>query len=120
MPVAGDHHHEVDFAHRQVNTGLGVEVIRHARWSARSAEVRVVRANRNRNFVDSLLEGTGFEPSVPLLRKALLGIANRRRRHDSQRHLQVETRDSDACIEWLLIAFPFPEGPEFESVFLPR
>ena len=56
MPVAGDHHHEVDFAHRQVNTGLGVEVIRHARWSARSAEVRVVRANRNRNFVDSLLE----------------------------------------------------------------
>ena len=70
--------------------------------------------------MDSALEGTGFEPSVPLLRKALLGIANRRRRHDSQRHLQVETRDSDACIEWLLIAFPFPEGPEFESVFLQR
>jgi len=30
---------------------------------------------------DSPLEGTGFEPSVPLLRKALLGVANRRRRH---------------------------------------
>jgi len=28
---------------------------------------------------DSPLEGTGFEPSVPLRRKALLGIANRRR-----------------------------------------
>jgi len=26
---------------------------------------------------DSLLEGTGFEPSVPLLQKALLGVANR-------------------------------------------
>jgi hypothetical protein len=26
---------------------------------------------------DSSLEGTGFEPSVPLLQKALLGVANR-------------------------------------------
>src|SRR6266446_3304293 len=26
---------------------------------------------------DSPLEGTGFEPSVPLLQKALLGVANR-------------------------------------------
>jgi len=27
--------------------------------------------------MDSPLEGTGFEPSVPLLQKALLGVANR-------------------------------------------
>ena len=60
---------------------------------------------------DSLLEGTGFEPPVPLLRKTLLGVANRRRRHDSRRHLQVEARGSNACMRWLLIAFPFPEGP---------
>src|SRR4029077_12892995 len=33
------------------------------------------------------LEGAGFEPSVPLLGKALLGVANRRRSH-----LQVQVR----------------------------
>ena len=38
---------------------------------------------------DSPLEGTGFEPSVPLRRKALLGIANRRRWHDWWSHLQA-------------------------------
>jgi hypothetical protein len=27
--------------------------------------------------IDSPVEGTGFEPSVPLLRKALLGVTNR-------------------------------------------
>ena len=32
---------------------------------------------RIRSSSDSLLEGTGFEPSVPLLQKALLGVANR-------------------------------------------
>jgi hypothetical protein len=32
---------------------------------------------RDRKFADSPLEGTGFEPSVPLLRKALLGVTNR-------------------------------------------
>src|SRR6516165_5368992 len=57
---------------------------------------------------DSPLEGTGFEPSVPLLRKALLGVANRRRRRS---HLQVQARDDNACLEWLPIAFPFAEGP---------
>jgi hypothetical protein len=56
---------------------------------------------------DSPLEEDGLEPLVPLLRKALLGVANRRRRHDSRRHLRVEARDSNACTEWLLIAFPF-------------
>jgi hypothetical protein len=36
---------------------------------------------------DSPLKGTGFEPSVPLLRKALLGVASRRRRHERQEPL---------------------------------
>ena len=69
---------------------------------------------------DSLLEGTGFEPSVPLLRKALLGVANRRRRHERQGNLQVQARDGNACFEWLPIAFPFAGDREFESVFLHR
>ena len=60
---------------------------------------------------DSPLEGAGFEPSVPLLRKALLGVANRRRRHEGRSHLQVQARDGNACLEWLPIAFPFAEGP---------
>jgi hypothetical protein len=46
--------------------------------------------------VDSPLEETGFEPSVPLLRKALLGVANRRRRHERRSHLQIQVRDGDA------------------------
>jgi hypothetical protein len=49
---------------------------------------------------DSPLEGTGFEPSVPLLRKAHLGVANRRRRHEGRSHLQVQARDGNACLEW--------------------
>ena len=49
--------------------------------------------------LDSLLEGTGFEPPVPLLRKALLGVANRRRRHERRSHLQVQARDGNACLE---------------------
>ena len=60
---------------------------------------------------DSPLEEGGFEPSVPLLRKALLGVANRRRRHERRSHLQVQARDGNACLEWLPIAFPFAEGP---------
>jgi hypothetical protein len=59
----------------------------------------------------SPLEGSGFEPSVPLLRKALLGVANRRRRHERRSHLQVQARDGNACLEWFAIAFPFAEGP---------
>ena len=38
---------------------------------------------------DPAPEENGFEPSVPLLRKALLGVANRRRRHERRSHLQV-------------------------------
>ena len=49
---------------------------------------------------DSPLEEDGFEPSVPLLRKALLGVANRRRRHERRSHLQVQARDGNACLEW--------------------
>src|SRR6516164_6958789 len=65
----------------------------------------------DRSSHDSSLEGIGFEPSVPLLRKALLGVANRRRRHERWSHLQVQARDGNACLEWLPIAFPFAEGP---------
>jgi hypothetical protein len=60
---------------------------------------------------DSPLKGTEFEPSVPLLRKALLGVANRRRRHERRSHLRVQVRNGNACLEWLPIAFPFVEGP---------
>src|SRR6266478_519100 len=59
---------------------------------------------------DSPVEGTGFEPSVPLLRKALLGVANRRRPHERRSHLQVQVRNGNACLEWLPTAFPFAEG----------
>jgi len=43
--------------------------------------------------------------------KALLAVANRRRRHERRSHLQVQVRDSDACLEWFPIAFPFAVGP---------
>ncbi len=62
--------------------------------------------------MDSPLEGTGFEPSVPLLRKAHLGVANRRRRRERQSHLQVQVRTGNACLEWLPTAYPFAEGPQ--------
>jgi len=52
-------------------------------------EGRRARSQRNRWFADSPLEGTGFEPPVPLLRKALLGVANRGRRHERRSHLQA-------------------------------
>jgi hypothetical protein len=69
---------------------------------------------------DSPLEEDGFEPSVPLLRKALLGVANRRRRHERRSHLQVQVRNGNACLEWPPIAFPSRRDREFESVFLQR
>ena len=66
---------------------------------------------RYRSSHDSPLEGTGFEPSVPLLRKALLNVANRRRGHERQSHFQVQVRDCNASLERLPIACPFAEGP---------
>src|SRR6516225_5042582 len=47
----------------------------------------------------------------PLLRKPLLGVADRTRLHERRSHLQVQVRDGDACLEWLPIAFPFTTGP---------
>jgi len=73
---------------------------------------------RNRWFADSPLEGTRLEPSVPLLRKALLGVANRRRWDERRIHLHLQVRDGDACVEWLPMAFPSRWDREFESVFL--
>jgi len=75
---------------------------------------------RNRWFADSPLEGTRLEPSVPLLRKALLGVANRRRWDERRIHLHLQVRDGDACVEWLPMAFPSRWDREFESVFLQR
>ena len=62
--------------------------------------------------------GTGFEPSILLLRKPLLGVADRTRLHERRSHLQVQVRDGDACMEWLPIAFPFRTDREFESTSL--
>jgi hypothetical protein len=67
-------------------------------------------APRDRFAVDSPLEGTGFEPSVPLLRKAILGVGNRRWRHERRSHLQVQARVGNAGLERLLVTFPFVEG----------
>jgi hypothetical protein len=60
---------------------------------------------------DPPVEEDGFEPSVPLPRKVLLGVANRRRRHERRSHLQVQVRDGNACLDWLPTTFPFAEGP---------
>jgi len=62
--------------------------------------------------VASLAEGTRLEPSVPLLRKALLGVANRKRWDERRIHLHLQVRDGDACVEWLPMAFPSQRGPE--------
>jgi hypothetical protein len=61
-------------------------------------------------FVDSHLEGTGFEPSVPLLRKALLGVVNRRRRHERRSHLQVQVRNGNAPPQPSRVGVTDPEG----------
>jgi hypothetical protein len=47
-----------------------------------SAGYRSAPPLRNRWFADSALERTGFEPSVPLLRKGLSAVAERRCRTD--------------------------------------
>ena len=67
---------------------------------------------------DSPLEGTGFEP-VPLRRKALLGVANWRRRHERRSHLQVQVRGGDTCLEWFPIAFLFVVGPRVRILLPP-
>src|SRR6516164_7266991 len=82
-----------------------------ARHAAAVVSDRARLGSRDRGSHDSPLEESGFEPSVPLLRKALLGVANRRRRHERRSHLEVQARDGNACLEWLPIAFSFTEGP---------
>jgi uncharacterized protein (UPF0335 family) len=49
------------------------------RWAPSAFDsIKKGKSCRSSRFVrDSPLEGTGFEPSVPLLQKALLGVANR-------------------------------------------
>jgi hypothetical protein len=85
------------------------------RLEARSVD----RTLRNRWFADSSREGTGFEPSVQLLRKALLGVANWRRRYERRSHLQVQVRGGDACLEWFPIAFLFVVGPRVRILLPP-
>src|SRR5215472_6629375 len=45
MPVTGDHHNEIDFACRQVDVCLRVEVIRHAvdRWTAEEGGTQLLQ-----------------------------------------------------------------------------
>jgi hypothetical protein len=81
-----------------------------ARAQAKGGQPRGAISRVRRFAEDCTLEGDGFEPLVPLLRKALLGVANRRRRHERRSHLQVQVRNGNACLEWLPIAFPFAEG----------
>jgi hypothetical protein len=78
----------VDAAGRSVATG------RMAALGRVDAQLHLLR---NQRFADSPPEGTGFEPSVPLLRKALLGVANRRQRHERRSHLRVRAQDTNAC-----------------------
>jgi hypothetical protein len=111
-------HRVVAFEHRDLS--------RRALTASMAAQSIVTAANRRwdspakiKFAPDSPLEGTGFEPSVPLLRKALLGVANRRRRHERRSHLQVQVRNGNACLEWLPIAFPFAEGPRVRILLPP-
>jgi hypothetical protein len=56
------------------------------------------RAARKTEFAaDSALEGAGFEPSVTLLRKALLVVANRRRRQGAATY---RFRSETAMVAW--------------------
>ena len=59
--------------------------------------------------VASLAEGTRLEPSVPLLRKALLGVGNWRR--VDERRIHSET----AMLAWSGSPWPFPRGGTVSS-----
>jgi hypothetical protein len=61
--------------------------------------------------LDSPLEEDGFEPSVPLLRKALLGVANRDGGTKGGATYRFRSETAMPCLEWLPIAFPFAVGP---------
>src|SRR5215468_4733626 len=60
---------------------------------------------------DSPLEGTEFEPSVPLLRKALLGVAIGDGGTKGGATYKFRSENGNACLAWLPTAFPFAEGP---------
>jgi hypothetical protein len=67
---------------------------------------------------DSTLEGTGFEPSVPLLQKALLGVANRDVGTISGTHLRSGPRSRGST--WgPPMAVPFAAGPMVRILFPP-
>ena len=81
-----------------------------------------VMARGQRRFVhDSPLEQSGFEPSVPLLRKGSRGVAEGSPRNDQpspEIKAQVLSRDGDACGR-LSAAVPFTTGPRFRFSFAP-
>src|ERR1700730_17694093 len=74
-----------------------------------------------RFVADWLLEQSGFEPSVPLLRKGPRGVAEGSPRNDQpspEIKAQVLSRDGDACGR-LSAAVPFTTGPRFRFSFAP-
>jgi hypothetical protein len=96
--------------HRQEAGGQAVGTARCCEAPPNSAATRAAKPKPGSQLTPRW-KGSGFEPSVPLLRKAHLGVANRRRRHEGRSHLQVQARNGNACLERLPIAFPFAEGP---------
>jgi hypothetical protein len=70
---------------------------------------------------DWLLEGTGFEPPVPLLRKGLSAVARGDRQAGSDHDVQVVLGDDD-CSPRAAPPRPSLSRPErwFETVFLQR
>src|SRR4029077_5636876 len=68
---------------------------------------------------DSPLEGTGFEPSVPLLQKALLGVADRDVGHDQWNHLMVRSEIARIDLGGPPMPVPFAAGPMVRMLFPP-
>jgi hypothetical protein len=66
VALAAGHHH----ARQGFLDSFGV-------WTVPVCLLRIRGDPRDRGFADSPLEGTGFEPPVPLLRKGLSAVARR-------------------------------------------
>ena len=102
---------------------VGAEGRRSEQWIDRGAREPARAAARRRGgdltgeaafaqiefAADSPLERTGLEPSVPLLRKALLGVGNWRR--VDERRIHSET----AMLAWSGSPWPFPRGGTLSS-----
>jgi hypothetical protein len=85
---------------------------------ALSRRLRARAPPKIRFALDSPLEGTGFEPSVPLLRKALLGVANLPIGDGgTKRGGTYRFRSEPAMLAWSGCPQPFPSrrDREYES-----